>query len=470
MNLNPLSWLSGRGTPIRNSHRNWGLTPDSDRFRDYTRYLRAYRGYRSRVPSSSAYTSQQMTNFSLQRVRFNFNKPIVNLSAAFLAAKPLKWDIDQNEAMSKAAADIWDRSGSERALLKAARCSGIYGEVIGLATQDADGRPRIEFKCPDIAMPTFRGSDAQQLTELELAWEEEDRLGRTIQYREFFTESGRQLFIDQKEKPAETQEWDKLPCTWTRNLSIEGLSFGLSDLEDVADLVDEYDHLARKRGQAIDYHAMPNIVFEGVKKTETVVKDGQTVYFLNAQPGGQPAKAYFLEWAGTAPDVESHLTRILDNIGKVSQTPAIAFGEGGFANISGVALAILFQPLLAKCNDKWGNWGPDLEYLMWLCLRAEGKEVPLEAVNVKREPPLPVDTKALSEEEKLNVEAGFHSTKTAMTRLGVEDVEQELKEIEDEQESDLQQVTDGFNNGLLTRNEARARKGLPPVAEADEEE
>ena len=466
MSLNPLTWFRSRHTPTENSHRRWGLTADDDRFRDYARYDRAYHGFRSRLPAGTSYTTAQYANFASQRNRRNFNRPIIHFGAAFLAAKPLEWKVADNEAAQEKAFDIWDRSGAERTFLDAARCCGIYGEVVGLATKDAEGRAQIEFKCPDIAFPTFKGSDAQELVELEIAWEEEDRQGRRVQYREFFTEAGRELFIDQAERPAETQAWDFLPVRWIRNSSVPGKSFGISDLVEAADLVDAYDHLCRRHEKMLDYYASPTIVFEGVDDSD-INKTDSTMFFI---PAG--AKVYFLEWQGTPPDVELHLTRLRNDLSEVTQVPAVAFGrqDSGLSAISGIALKILYGPLLSKTNDKRGSWGPCLEYLMWLCLQAEGVNVPVEAVGVKWKDPLPEDFLALVEEETKAVEAGFHSTRTAMGRLGVEDIAQELKDIEAEQEDPLGEASTGFEKGLMTRNESRARMGLPPVAEDDEDE
>ena len=55
---------------------------------------------------------------------------------------------------TKAAYAIWDRSGSDCALLEAAILCGIYGDLVGLATSDEEG-PRIEFIDPGICSPVF---------------------------------------------------------------------------------------------------------------------------------------------------------------------------------------------------------------------------------------------------------------------------------------------------------------------------
>jgi hypothetical protein len=150
----------------------------------------------------------------------------------------------------------------------------------------------------------------------------------------------------------------------------------------------------------------------------------KTVWFL--PPG---AKTYFLEWGGNQPDVELHLARMEHDIEKKSRVPAIAYGAQPQGALSGVALRILYGPLLSKTQSKWASWGPSLEYLMFLTLRAEGFDVRREAVNALWEDPLPQDEMELMSAEKTAVETGFRSIESAMARTGTENPRREAAEV-----------------------------------------
>lgn len=421
-----LSFLGiSRSTALRSTQA------DTDRLAGYTRYKRAYRGFRSGLYDTNATTAQKSE--AARKVRFNFNRPIVNLGAAFLAGKPVRWSIGkegkEDKAATKAANDIWDRSGSDRAFLKAARCAGIYGEVVGLAVKDEQERARIEFVSPDICFPTFDGRDASRMVALDITWREENREGRQITRREFYTETGREVYEDDREVVEERQAWDALPAAWIRNLAVEGESYGISDLEGVVDLVEEYDHLCAKRGRALDYYATPTIVVKG-HRPGSLNKDMRTILYLD-----KDADAFFLEWQGTAPDYEQQLTRIRNDLTEISQVPAVAFGrqDSGFSAISGIALKLLYGPLLAKTNDKRANQGPPLEYLMWLALQADGVTTDLESVNTVWPDPLPEDDQMKAEGEATAVREGLRSRLTAIGRLGAENPKQELQQIDAEQ-------------------------------------
>jgi hypothetical protein len=409
-----------RSAPARNGAASW--LRDEDRFKNYQQFLRAYRGESIRAPIGAS------SPIETRRLKHNFNKPICHLGADFLAAKPLKWKIDGDTdagTLTTAAHGIWDRSGSDRVFLDAALSAGIYGDVVGLATQDEEGRPRVEFVAADIAFPAFSGSDNRKLEELDITWEEETREGRLLVRREFYNAAGREVFIDGEPVPEEAQSWERIPAVWIRNLALKGFPFGFSDLDGVAELVEEYDHICTKRTRIVDYYAAPNIVAEGMSPGD-VEKSMGTIFY---PPAG--SKMYFLEWNGNQPDVEAQLTRLRNDIAEVSEVPPVAFGrqDSGFSSISGVALRILYGPLLSKTNRKRANWSPPLEYLMWLCLQAEGHAVELEAVNAVWQDPLPSDRKADAEAEKAIVDTGLSSVEGAMSRLGVEEPGAELEKV-----------------------------------------
>jgi hypothetical protein len=438
--------------------------PVEDRFRQYGRYLRAYEGWKAPALSNPSRTNAQEA-VRTSRLRYNFNRPIVNLGAAFLAGSALKWRIDvqgegeeaqkASQKISKAAFDIWDRSGSDRTMLEAARSAGIYGDLVGLAVQDQERRAKIEFVCPDICTPQFQGSDAQRLVGLQIAWEEETPQEQRVKHLEEYSAEGRRVLINGEEDPKQAQSFDgNIPAVWIRNLSIKGRSFGISDLDGALELVEEYDHVQGRRAKIIDYYAGPSIVWPGASKSD-IEKSNGTMFFPP-----KDCKPFFLEWSGTAPDLEQHLDRIRNDLAEVTQVPAVAFGrqDSGLSTISGVALKILYGPLLSKTNDKRASWGPGLEYLMWLGLRAEGHDVPLEAVNVVWPDPLPQNVKELVENAKTAADSGLKSKRTLMGELGVENADQELAQVQKEQRTVL--LKQGLDAGL-SLSAAALEAGVP---------
>jgi hypothetical protein len=389
---------------------------DADRLSWYGRYLRAYQGYSIRGTLGSNTASDW------RRIKFNYSQPIVNLSAGFFAAKPLAWNVAGDPDATKAAHAIWDRSGSDRTLLDAGLAACIYGDMVGVATQNEEGDPLIEFVEPAISYPTFDGADYGRLSSLEIAYQRVSDAGDAVFYREIWDQGGMTAFEDDRE--VETRTYDALPAAWIRNSSVKGMPYGISDLDGIWDLVEEYDHIAAKQTRIIDYYASPALVFTNVNKGD-VVKNERTAFYL-----GKDADVKYLEWQGNTPDVEAQLTRIRNAIAEKSQVPAVAFGQAdsGLTSISGIALQILYGPLIAKTRRKQASWGPCLEYLMWLCLKAAGYEgLKQSQVDVLWPDALPVDGREQNAILTEEVAAGLRSRRGAMREIGIEDPNEELR-------------------------------------------
>lgn len=415
-NLFSRSFWFGGMSPLSTS--NATVLQPTERFHLYARYLRAYQGFSVRGNLNVS----QITQW--KRVKFNFNKPVVNLSAGFMAGKALAWEVEGDDQATAAAKAIWNRSGSDALLLEAAKAASIYGEIVMMATQNDRKQSVIEFISPDICTPTFDGGDYSRLAALEIAYRTLDDLGRPVTRREFYDQTQWQAFVDDEEVDGRT--YTAMPCVWLRNQCVKGLPFGISDLADVVDLVEEYDHLATNQTRIVDYHAAPAIVVKANKGDSDFVKGVNTVFYV-----GKDGDAHYLEWTGDTPEVENQLTRIRNAIGEVSQVPPVAFGQAdsGLNQISGVALQILYSPLVSKTHDKRANWTPGMERVMALALQAEGYSVKMEQVNALWPDPLPVDVLGMVTEEVQKVGAGLSSKRSSMQRLGEENPEGEMKRI-----------------------------------------
>jgi hypothetical protein len=236
--------------------------------------------------------------------------------------------------------------------------------------------------------------------------------------------------IEETDREAVVIPSDGIPAAWIRNKSILGMPYGVSDLRDVYPLVQEYDHVASKWTRIIDYYAAPHLAFEGVTKPADGKIQMETGTAFHIPLG---SKMYYVE-KGPQPDVETCLGRIRDAISEISQVPAIAFGDADRtgAQISGVALRVLYGPLIAKTRDKQANWGPALEHLMALCLRASGErfhDVTADRVHVHWQDPLPENVQEMVAAEVAKVTNNLSSRRTAMNRLGTENPERELRSI-----------------------------------------
>lgn len=140
--------------------------------------------------------------------------------------------------------------------------------------------------------------------------------------------------------------------------------------------------------------------------------------------------------------------RVKSAMHEISGLPQIVPQELNFGGLNGEALQVLFHDIITDTEEHWLSWGYNLAELHAKSIRylqarlseinfAYDKDV-VRAIgdNYENEMrfvlPLPDNRKELVELLELESAAGFESTKGAMERLGVENVQAKVQEIESE--------------------------------------
>lgn len=140
--------------------------------------------------------------------------------------------------------------------------------------------------------------------------------------------------------------------------------------------------------------------------------------------------------------------RVKSAMHEISGLPQIVPQELNFGGLNGEALQVMFHDIITDTEEHWLSWGYNLAELHEKSIRylqarvsrprfSYDKSVVLgigdEYANEMRFVlPLPDNRKELVELLDLETAAGFESTKGAMERLGVENVQAKVQEIESE--------------------------------------
>ena len=345
----------------------------SNRSQRYALYRSAYDGYISRGLNSVLTRSQS------KQLKFNLCRPICNLSAGWAAGPRVGWSVVNDEALTKAAEDIWKRSEGDSEFLIAALSASILGDLCAMPKVAPGGAVTIEFIDPSICYPTFDPHDCRVLTSLTISYNADEE-----PYQEVWTAEGLTAYTGkQKHESFTPHNLNEVPAIWSPNLAIKGQQFGDSDLAAVLNLIIEYDHANDKQGQIIDRYAHPTILAVGVnKKDADLAKNLNTVWYIDKDPS--EVKISYLEWQGTPIGTDAYIERLRSAISEIAEVPAIAFGQidKGFSVATGVALKVLYGPLEDKTRRKRAIWEPRLEHCMAMALRAEGYDVKVEDVEV----------------------------------------------------------------------------------------
>lgn len=140
--------------------------------------------------------------------------------------------------------------------------------------------------------------------------------------------------------------------------------------------------------------------------------------------------------------------RVKGAMHEISGLPQIVPQELNFGGLNGEALQVLFHDIITDTEEHWLSWGYNLAELHEKSIRYLQARVNRPSFSYDREVvkaigddyanemrfqlPLPDNRRELVELLDLEVAAGFESNKGAMERLGVENVQAKLQEIESE--------------------------------------
>lgn len=179
---------------------------------------------------------------------------------------------------------------------------------------------------------------------------------------------------------------------------------------------------------------------------------------------GPDAELHNLEMVSDLHSSLDYLAMLRANMDEQSRVPAVALGRQSDlpkGNLSGVALQLLFQPLLEKTTQKRGLYGPMLEMLCAAVLVLAGYADRMEDISVTVNWPqvLPQDPNADWQVAPIKMQAGV-SQSTILEEAGYDPAEEQLLRSADAQGTPVVSATPS-THGVA---EAHAAEALHPEA------
>lgn len=258
--------------------------------------------------------------------------------------------------------------------------------------------------------------------------------------------------IDQRPNPLGT-----IPVAHIPNVMISGSPWGLADIADITSLNREYNEKAVEISDIINYHAAPVTIITGAKATN-LEKGPKKVWSIPPKE----AQVYNLEGGTQAvgPAME-YLESIKRSMHEMTGVPESALGQmQPISNTSGVALAIMYQPMMQRYHMKRMSYSIGLQKINELALRtsftfapetlrfdpttegsiADWDETVQPAVldpndplvyqtTIHWPPPLPVDALIKLNEIQAKMALGLESKRGALADLGNEFPDEKMDEI-----------------------------------------
>lgn len=424
-------------------------------------YLGHHWGYRPEVGESQV-TSNYVRAFSDFLTNFTFSRGMSFLSPDSTSA-----------IVPTRLKRIWEEDNNKKSILwEMGNTGSVSGDVFAkIAYEEAwvdpakmrhPGRVRIIPLNPAFCFPEWHPHDRNRLIRFKLKYR---FWGTTLEgtrqvftYTELLTDSMIEEFVNDEIMEGSPREnpLGTIPIAFAKNLPVSSSPWGLSDIQDIIGLNREYNEKATEVSTIINYHSAPVTVLiggkasnleRGPKKVWGIPNEKAKIQNLESNPeGAQFAMEY--------------MDRIKTTMHEMTGVPVGALGQAQpISNTSGVALAIQYQPLMMKYDQKKTQYGQlieDINYLAlrtlylkepWTTLYDPENDPPLEdgqleqldpadPISYKSEtqfpPPLPVDRLVKLNEIQVLLALGLESKKGALRDLGEEFVSEKMQELFDE--------------------------------------
>ena len=356
---------------------------------------------------------------------------------------------------------VWDYNDRDSFIEEIGQTKSITGEawvkVQYVAPEDLDdpfgeypnGKIRLSVTPTQYVFPEFDQHDTKKLNTLLIMYpiERREQTGilknrtriKTIIYKEYWTKDEIKVYEDEKEIDSMKNPYNMIPYVQIKNLAVAGRTRGLSDLDDLIPLNMELNMKKSDCSEIIDYHSAPITLVYGAK-IGNLEKGANKVW------GGLPkdSKVENLSLSGDLLASQSYISdtkTAMCEIGGVPET--VLGGASAISNTSGVALQYMNAPLIDKTKTKRNltkNGLQKVNKLILLISLMEGLIEKPEEISIAEfvrntvtiPDTLPKDTMLELTQIQLEMQLGLECRHGALKRLGREDIQSKLDEVDKE--------------------------------------
>lgn len=308
-------------------------------------------------------------------VKVNFVRLAVDVAVAFLFGTEVKFELDPNseddtpaEAWLRA---CWQANGHMLLLQKAAINGSVCGHMFLKIVPEgasfggaAERYPKVINLSPEYVSVQTDPDDIDQVWRYRIEYPAVGKDGKQLTIRQDLErlDSGYWRITDAIARGAEkfevqrTADW---PYTWPplidcQNLPAPNEYYGQPDVdEDLLELNRSINFLLSNMGRIIYFHGHPKTWGKGFRTEELKVAVDETLVLESPD-----AELHNLEMASDLASSLELYGRLKEAWHEVSRTPEVATGKvESTGQLSGVALRILYAPLINKTESKRLTYG-----------------------------------------------------------------------------------------------------------------
>ena len=458
-----------------------------ERVRKCQRYWNFYEGYHW----------EEMPDVDTPEITINYCAAFVNKFVAFELGKGFtfaaheNWEntvvTDDDRTLFQYLEDVWEDNKQYIFATELGQMKSVTGEswvqVRYTSVEELDdpfgkyphGRLELLLQPTNIVFPEYEPHRRGVLKSLSLIysyWDYEDtgilfrkpkKVLRT--FKQVWTKDTVTTYSGKSgEKPEEVpNKYGVIPFVQIKNMPLAGHNDGRGDLEDIIPMNVEFNGKKSNVSEILDYHAAPVTLVFGAKI-------GNLEKGANKLWGGLPkdAKVQNLELNSDLGASQNYLSTLKQEMCEISGVPeTVLGGASSISNTSGVALQYMNLPLIEKTRTKRQSTEDGLERvneMILLISLLEGlitkpADAPLRDflhTEVSLPDTLPKDTLLELQQIQIELQAGLETRAGALKRMGREDIERKLAEIDEERKAHPEyfgmqmnepQLNSGMTNG-----------------------
>lgn len=440
------------------------------------RFKAAWEAYNGQLPAPLIVKPGQPDD----NVKINYCRGVVDKGVAFLFGEDVKFELDNDTETESPAekwlARVWKKNKKMTLLQKLAINGGVCGQAF-LKIVATPSLPKLVVLDPAIVDVKWDPSDIDTVLRYRIEYKGVDEHGKPAAFRQDITPNGAHwLIVDliSRSDPMQVSggyvgRWEVLaesdwPFDWPpivdcQNLEMPNEYWGLSDLEaDIIAANKAINFTFSNTNRIIRYHAHPKTWARGVSAKDLDI--GVDKVILLSGEG----EIHNLEMESDLASSVAYLKELQQAFHEVTRIPEIATGKmENIGALSGLALGILYQPLLEKTKVKRLTYGDLIEETnrRLLELGNEGKDV---ETTIRWPALLPSDTKEEVETAILKEQLGV-SQDTLLQELGY-DPEEERTKRDAQADTAGDQLLTAFEQGKLqgqTAGGVANQSGNPPA-------
>lgn len=383
----------------------------------------------------------------------NYARVVVDKSVSFLFGRDVRFELDET---AKTEAEQWLdacwRANRKMTLLQKLALNGAIAGHAFLKIVPSQPYPRLVVLDPATVHVAWEPDDIEQVVRYKIQYNALDpQTGKLIVVRQLIERDVQVWRIVDQRSSADSTSWQTLaeavwPHPWPpivdcQNLPCPNEYFGISDLEDdVLQLNNSINFILSNLARIIRYHAHPKTWGRGFSANQLNIAVDETIVLPSPD-----AELRNLEMISDLSSSIALYERLREALHEVTRVPEVATGKLDRAGaLSGVALNILYQPLLEKTETKRRTYGDLLVELNRRLLALGGFGEDNRTVLHWPEL-LPGDPKAEAETALLHQQLGV-SQSTILQKLGYEpELEAQKREVSSRQLGE--QLLSAFERG-----------------------